>query len=138
MFAHLFKRSNLRKTSIVVLVVMALLMALPVVALASNTTNTTTNVMAGVQAAISGNSVNGLTTSAQNAGNSVVGFLRTVAIVFVVVMLIVVAYSLIWSPNVKTITDMKGRVGALVLALIVAFMAEQIVGTLMHWLGLKA
>lgn len=134
------KLTTFRKTSLLLLIVMLILIALPVAALADNTITPDTggNILDSVKQAQAGDTVGGLTASASKAGNSVVTFLRTVAIIVSVVMFIVVAYALLFSPNSKTIADMKGRVGALVLALIIAFMAEQIVGTLMSWFGFKA
>ncbi|MDR3543315.1 MAG: hypothetical protein P4L69_20495 [Desulfosporosinus sp.] len=71
-------------------------------------------------ASSAGSAVDTLQASAQTAGNSFIKFLRTTAIIISVIMFVVVAYSLLFSPNVKTIGDAKGRIGALVMAIGIA------------------
>jgi hypothetical protein len=127
-------RSMTRVTSIILLLMMAFLLVMPVVTLADNTTssdilNTVTD------ASSAGTAVNSLQASAQTAGDSFIKFLRTVAIIIAVIMFVIVAYSLLFSPNVKTIGDAKGRIGALVMAIAISVLAEQIVGTLLSWFG---
>lgn len=144
---------NLKRTSLILLFIQAILMITPVSAFASNQTSvvvtgpnidkTGSNIMVSdiltdVQSAQSSDSVDNLTTSAKTAGNSVVTFLRVLAVIVAVVALILVGYGLFFSPNVKTLTDMKGRLGALVIGIVVAFMAEKIVGTVFMWLGIKS
>jgi len=138
--------TKLKKMSLLWVFMLTILVSTPIMALASTPTPSAENgspimvadILSDVQSAQGSNSVDSLTTSAKTAGDSVVTFLRTLAIIGAVIAFVLVAYGLIFSPNVKTIADMKGRVGALVLAIIVAFMAEKIVGTLFMWLGIKA
>ena len=124
------------------LLVMALMLAMPVIALASSTTTSSTtsggsDILQQVTAASGGSAVGSLQQSAQTAGDSFITFLRNTAIIVAVIMFVVVAYSLLFSPNVKTIGDAKGRIGALVMAIAIAVLAEQIVGTLLSWFGYK-
>lgn len=93
------------------------------------------SIMDRVNSAGGGSGVGQLEQSAMEAGDSVIGFLRNVAIIVAVIMFVVVAYGLLFSPDVRTISDCKGRVGALILAIAVAVLAEAIVGTLLHWFG---
>lgn len=142
-----FKKQTTVKVSIFLLISMTIFLVMPVVALASTPAQLTptgsgakilvADILSDVQNAQSSDSVDSLTTSAKTAGNSVVTFLRVVAIIAAVIALIFIAYGLFFSPNVKTLVDMKGRLGALVVAIIIAFMAEKIVGTLFMWLGIK-
>lgn len=117
-----------RKTSITFLFTLAFLLMLPVLAYASITSDVTS-------ASGAGTAVGALQTSAQAAGDSFIKFLRTVAIIIAVVMFVVVSYSLLFSPNTKSIADAKGKIGALVMAIAISVLAEKIVGTLLSWLG---
>ena len=115
---------------------MTFLLVMPVVAYANSTPPAGTDILNTVTDASNGGSaVDTLQASAQTAGNSFIKFLRTTAIIIAVIMFVVVAYSLLFSPNVKTIGDAKGRIGALVMAIAIAVLAEQIVGTLLSWFG---
>jgi ABC-type sugar transport system permease subunit len=114
--------------SIVLLVVMMLTLVVPM-AFANDT------IMDRVTAAKGTDSVTQLEERAATVGESFIKFLRNTAIIIAVIMFVIVAYALIFSPNVNTISDCKGRVGALVLAIAIAIMAEEIVGTLMGWFG---
>lgn len=78
--------------------------------------------------------VSQLEEKASSAGDAFVKFLRNIAIIVAVIMFVLVAYALLFSPDVRTIADCKGKVGALVLAIAIAVMAEEIVGTLLSWL----
>lgn len=138
------------------LIIMAILIAMPVVALATPgnvvqsvnggsdlqvSASSTPNVIASITDDVKkaqGSGVTDLQSSAETAGDSFVKFLRTIAIIVAVIMFIIVAYALLFSPNVKSIGDAKGRVGALVLAIAIAFLAEQIVGTLLSLFGYKS
>lgn len=144
------EQKTIRRTSILLLLISLFLPVMPVITLASTPTpmnvtgskimvaDNSSDILSSVQNAESSDSVTGLTASAKTAGNSLVTFLRTVGIIVAVIALVFVGYGLWFSPNVKTITDMKGRVGALVLGIIVSFMAEQIVGTVLMWLNVKS
>lgn len=94
------------------------------------------DILTDVKSAQGAGAVDAVTENVTKAGDSVVTSLRIIAIILAVIMFIIVAFGLLFSPNVKTITDMKGRVGALVLAIVVAFMSEKIVGTIFTWLGI--
>lgn len=146
----------MRKSSLIMLIIMAILIAMPVVALATPgnvvqsvnggsdlqvSASSTPNVIASITDDVKkaqGSGVTDLQSSAETAGDSFVKFLRTIAIIVAVIMFIIVAYALLFSPNVKSIGDAKGRVGALVLAIAIAFLAEQIVGTLLSLFGYKS
>lgn len=88
-----------------------------------------------VEAAKGTNSISELEGRAYEAAESFITFLRNIAIVIAVIMFVIIAYALLFSPNVKTLADCKGRVAALIIAIAVAVMAEEIVGTLMKWFG---
>ncbi|MDR3543397.1 MAG: hypothetical protein P4L69_20940 [Desulfosporosinus sp.] len=123
----------------ILLLIMAFMLVMPVVAVANSTPSTSsggTDILSTVtNASSAGSAVDSLQTSAQTAGNSFIKFLRNTAIIIAVIMFVVVAYSLLFSPNVKTIGDAKGRIGALVMAIAISVLAEQIVGTLLSWFG---
>ena len=117
-----------RKTKIILLLAMAVLLLIPVLTYA--------DILSDVTAASgSGTAVDALQTSAQTAGDSFIKFLRNVAIIVAVVMFVIVSYALLFSPNTKSISDAKGRIGALVMAIAIAVLAEKIVGTLLSWFG---
>lgn len=145
-----------RLVSLVMTIVFVLMLSMPVVALASNSTSGTTsgststttngtssgdsssNILNTVQSYSDGTSaVNNLQQSATNAGDSVVKFLRTIFVIFLIIMIIVVGYALLFSPNVKSLGDAKGRIGALIVAIILVTLTEQIAGTIFSWLGYK-
>lgn len=124
----LINKLKSRRVSITFLLTLVFLLMLPVLAYAGITNDVTT-------ASGAGTAVDALQTSAQSAGDSFIKFLRTVAIIVAVVMFVVVSYSLLFSPNTKSIADAKGRIGALVMAIAISVLAEKIVGTLLSWLG---
>ena len=92
-------------------------------------------IMDRVQDAQGTDSVSQLEGKISEAAESFITFLRNTAIIVAVVMFVLVAYALLFSPDVRTIGDCKGRVGALALAIFVAVMAEQIVGTFLSWVN---
>lgn len=94
------------------------------------------DILTDVKSAQGAGAVDAVTENVKKAGDNVVTSLRIIAVVAAVIMFIFVGYGLLFSPNVKTIADMKGRVGALVLAIVIAFMSEKIVGTIFTWLGI--
>jgi len=89
-----------------------------------------------VQTSQQGDSIGELEGQISSSANNFIRFLRTIAIIVAVIMFVLTAYSLLFSPDVRTISDCKGKVGALVAALFIAFMAEQIVATLGDWFGI--
>lgn len=142
------KQTTVKKTSLLLLLMITILIVTPVIALASTSTPSPatgnkimvadgSDILTDVQNAESTDSVTSLTKSAKTAGNSLITFIRVVGVIVAVLALVFIGYGLWFSPNAKTITEMKVRVGALVLGLIVAFMAEQIVGTVLMWLNVK-
>lgn len=128
----MFKRKNTKLATIILVLIMMLAASVPY-AMADDDKPTT--IMDRVKAAQGTDSVSQLEERAADAGESFIKFLRNTAIIIAVIMFVIVAYFLLFSPNVKTIIDCKGSVGALVLALAVAIMAEEIVGTLLAWFG---
>jgi hypothetical protein len=102
-------------------------------ALADNNTGSNNNIIDRINQAKGNDSISKLEKKANDVANSFVKFLRNTAAIIAVVMFILVAYSLLFSPDVRTISDCKGKVSALVLAIAVAVMAEEIVGTLLAW-----
>lgn len=123
----LINKLKSRKTSIIFLLTIVFLLMIPVLAYAG--------IIDDVGGAGGGSAVNALQTSATTAGDSFIKFLRTIAIMVAVIMFVVVSYALLFSPNTKSISDAKGRIGALVMAIAIAVLAEKIVGTLLSWFG---
>lgn len=146
-FMQRIKQSAVQRTSLLILLIMTILIATPVIAIAATPTSlpgsgakitvADSDILTDVQNAESSDSVTSLTNSAKIAGNSLVKFLRTVGVIMIVITLVLIGYGLWFSPSVKSLVDMKGRLGALVVGIIVAFMAEQIAGTILMWLGYK-
>ncbi|QNB45361.1 hypothetical protein BR63_02960 [Thermanaerosceptrum fracticalcis] len=122
----------LKLLSMVVLSVMFLSLV-TTAALADNNTGSNNNIIDRINQAKGNDSISKLEKKANDVANSFVKFLRNTAAIIAVVMFILVAYSLLFSPDVRTISDCKGKVSALVLAIAVAVMAEEIVGTLLAW-----
>ncbi|WP_018213706.1 TrbC/VirB2 family protein [Desulfitobacterium hafniense] len=132
-----------RKIHALAMLVLTILMLMPLSALAIPQQSIpvsghvmVADILTDVKSAQGTGAVDAVTENVKKAGDSVVTSLRVIAVVVAVIMFIIVAYGLLFSPNVKTISDMKGRVGALVLAIVIAFMAEKIVGTIFTWLGI--
>lgn len=122
---------TLKLLTLVVLVVMLLSLLMTTAALAD--TSNSNNIIDRINQAKGNDSISKLEKKANDVANSFVKFLRNTAAIIAVVMFILVAYSLLFSPDVRTISDCKGKVSALVLAIAVAVMAEEIVGTLLAW-----
>ncbi|SHN66251.1 TrbC/VirB2 family protein [Desulfitobacterium chlororespirans] len=134
---------TLRKINALGMLVLTILMLMPLSVLAVPQQSIpvsgqimVADILTDVKSAQGAGAVDAVTENVTKAGDNVVTSLRIIAVVVAVIMFIFVGYGLLISPNVKTIADMKGRVGALVLAIVIAFMAEKIVGTLFNWLGI--
>ena len=123
--------------SVILLAVMVIVTLAPVVTLAAGTDTGGSITDRVNQAQGGGGTATVLDQKASNVGNSVVKSLRSIAVIVAVIMFVIVGYSLLFSPNVRTIADAKGKIGALVLAIAIAMMAEEIVGTLMSWFKLS-
>jgi type IV secretory pathway VirB2 component (pilin) len=82
-----------------------------------------------------GNGLTALDEKVNETTTSAVKLLRNIAITAAVLMFIFIAYGLIFSPNINTLVDCKGRVAALVVAIAIIFLAEEIVGTLLGFLA---
>lgn len=131
------KKPVLFTISITLLAVMVLFALAPVITLAADTDTGGSITDRVNQAQGGGGTATVLDKKASDVGNSLVKSLRSIAVIVAVIMFVVVGYSLLFSPNVKTIADAKGKIGALVLAIGIAMMAEEIVGTLMSWFKLN-
>ena len=120
---------NKRPFKILALIaLLAFVLTMPATVLADNG-----NILDKVKQAQGNDSITRLETKAEDVADKFVKFLRNTAVIVAVVMFILVSYSLLFSPNVKTIAECKGKVSALVLSIAVAVMAEEIVGTLLGW-----
>ena len=138
------KGSLLGRVSLMLLLVVTLFSVFPVSALAVGDTyiqvaegegaGEGTGIQDRVKAAEGGTTnVTTLDKKASDVGDSFINSLRNIAIIIAVIMFVLVGYGLLFSPNVRTIADSKGKISALVLAIAIAMMAEEIVGTLMAW-----
>lgn len=72
-----------------------------------------------------------------HAGASIIDTAREIAIVLCVLVSASMGYSLWIKKTAEGLADVKGRVGALIFGLIFVFFPEQIIGTILGWLGYK-
>lgn len=76
-----------------------------------------------------------LTGVVDDAGVSIVDLFRGAGIVITIVLVVWIGFTMFFSGNAQSLMNMKYRVGALVLALVLTFKTEAIVGWLFGILG---
>lgn len=96
---------------------------------------TTHTAEAALKNKVKKNSTSTLESTIEGAGDKVVSLAREVAIVAVILIVIWMGYSLLIKKSAEGLADMKGRLGALVLALIFVFFSEQVLGALFGIFG---
>ena len=78
-----------------------------------------------------------LETVIDNAGSSIIDTIRQVAIIFCVLLVASMGYSVWIKKTAEGLADVKGRLIGLVLGLVCVFFSESIIGTVLGWFGYK-
>ena len=84
---------------------------------------------------VSSNSTTTLTNTVDKAGRNIVKTARDIGVVALVILLIWMGYSLFIKKSAEGLADMKGRLGAAVLAIAFVFFSEQILGAIFGIFG---
>jgi len=71
------------------------------------------------------------------AGAKIVETIRGIAIVVVMVLILWIGFSLFFSGSVQALVNMKYRIGSLIIALLLAFKTEAVVGFLFGIFGIE-
>ncbi|HWO75549.1 MAG TPA: hypothetical protein VNM69_06455 [Bacillus sp. (in: firmicutes)] len=90
---------------------------------------------AGIKEDIQSESTDTLTKQADSSGSDALKIIRQFAIVVVIVVLAWIGFVKFFSGDSKSLADMKGRLGVLIIALLFAFKTEMVAGSLFKLFG---
>ncbi|WP_374724105.1 hypothetical protein [Calidifontibacillus erzurumensis] len=91
--------------------------------------------LAGIKDTIRSENIGTLESNVDQAGSSLISFIRGIAIIVAIVMLLWMGFLKFFSGDAQSISQMKVKLGVFVLAIIFTFKTEAILGALFNLFG---